>query len=186
MQNDIKKVVVTEEQIKNICQKMGTQISKDFQNEIPLFIGLLKGCQPFMSDLLKFVSIYSQIDYMDVSSYEGTSSTGQIKINKDITCDVQNRSIIIIDDIVDTGRTIKAVSDILLNRGAKTITVATLLDKPEGRLVPVDVKYSGTSIPNEFVIGYGLDYNELYRNLPYIGVLKEEVYTKKKKGGFYE
>lgn len=177
MHNDIKKVSVSENDIKEIVERLGSQISKDFDGRNPLFIGLLKGCNPFMTDLLKHVSIYCNLDYMKVSSYDGTTSTGNVTL-KSAMPNVNGREVILVDDILDTGRTLVAVKDLLFANGAKSVTICVLLDKPEGRLVDIEPAYVGGLVPNEFVVGYGLDYNEVYRNLPYIGVLKEEVYTK--------
>lgn len=178
MHNDIKKTVVSTNMLNAICVRLGKQISEDYANKKPLIIGLLKGCQPFVSDLLKNISVYCYIDYMTVSSYEGTSSVGSITIKKDLETNIEGLDVIVVDDIVDTGVTISSIRDLLLQRGASSVSVCTLLDKKEGRKVNVDVKYVGMPVPNEFVVGYGLDYNGLYRNLPYIGVLKEEIYKK--------
>ncbi len=175
---DIKKILVSKEEIEEICYRLGTKISEDYSDKSPVFIGLLKGCQPFMSDLMKHFTNYCEIDYMKVSSYHGTSSTGKLIIKKDIDCDIVGKDVIIIDDIVDTGVTISSIFELFKTRGVNSIEVCALLDKPEGRTVDVNVKYVGMNVPNEFVVGYGLDYNEIYRNLPYIGVLKEDVYKK--------
>lgn len=177
MQNDIKKISVSEEDIVEIVKRLGSKISRDFEGRNPLFIGLLKGCNPFMTDLLKHINIYCNLDYMKVSSYDGTSSTGNVTL-KSAMPNVEGREVILVDDILDTGRTLVAVKDLLFANGAKSVTICVLLDKPEGRIVDIEPAYVGGLVPNEFVVGYGLDYNELYRNLPYIGVLKEEVYTK--------
>lgn len=176
MINDIEKVVLSTERIQGICKQLGNRISKDYEGRNPLFIGLLKGCEPFISDLLKYVDIYCEVDYMKVSSYEGTESSGHIIIKSDINTDLSGRDIIVVDDIVDTGRTTLYIKELLQKRGAKSVSICCLLDKPEGRVVDVAVEYIGENIPKEFVVGYGLDYNERYRNLPYIGVLKEEIY----------
>lgn len=176
MRNDIKEVVLSAEQIHQICLKLGKKISCDYEGKNPLFIGLLKGCQPFISDLLKCVDIYCEVDFMRVSSYEGTESSGHIIIKSDVTTDLSNRHIVVVDDIVDTGRTTLYIRELLQKRGAKSVAICCLLDKPEGRIVDVEVEYIGQNIPNAFVVGYGLDYNERYRNLPYIGILKEEIY----------
>lgn len=176
MINDIEKVVLSTEKIQGICKQLGNRISKDYEGKNPLFIGLLKGCEPFISDLLKYVDIYCEVDYMKVSSYEGTESSGHIIIKSDINTDLSGRDIIVVDDIVDTGRTTLYIKELLQKRGAKSVSICCLLDKPEGRVVDVAVEYIGENIPKEFVVGYGLDYNERYRNLPYIGVLKEEIY----------
>jgi len=177
MNNDIKKVSVSEAEIKHIVEKLGAQISKDYEGKNPLFIGLLKGCVPFMTDLLKNVDILCTEQFLKVSSYDGTVSTGKVKIEGGMP-DVMDRDVIIIDDILDTGRTLQEVCRMVMDAGAKSVKLCVLLDKPEGRKVPVYADYVGGLVPNEFVVGYGLDYNEHYRNLPYIGVLKEEVYIK--------
>ncbi len=178
MINDIKKISVSKEQIDDICKRLGKQISEDFKGKEPVFIGLLKGCNPFMVDLLKEVTIHCSIDYLDVSSYIGTSSTGVVILHKDFRTDVKGKDVIIIDDILDSGRTLQEVKKLILKRGANSIKLCVLLDKPEGRVVDIEADYVGGLVPNEFVVGYGLDYNEKYRNLPFIGVLKEEIYSK--------
>ena len=177
MKNDIKKVSFSKEQIEEMVTRLGKQISEDYRGKNPIFIGLLKGCNPFMMDLLKHVDIHCSLDYMDVSSYNGRQSTGNIKILYDAQCDVQGKDIIIVDDILDTGRTLEKVVALIKHRGAKSIKLCVLLDKPEGRKTNIEADYVGGLVPNEFVVGYGLDYNETYRNLPYIGVLKEEIYS---------
>lgn len=177
MENDIKKISVSEEEIKKIVKRLGTQIASDFEGKRPMFIGLLKGCIPFMSDLLKYVDIECEMEYIKASSYDGTKSTGNVIIKGGLP-NVLNKEIILIDDILDTGRTLDCVKKQLLEAGAKSVTICVLLDKPEGRVVDITPSYVGGLVPNEFVVGYGLDYNEYYRNLPYIGVLKEEVYNK--------
>ena len=177
MINDIKKISVSKEQIDDICKRLGKQISEDFKGKEPVFIGLLKGCNPFMVDLLKEVTIHCSIDYLDVSSYNGTSSTGVVILHKDFRTDVKGKDVIIIDDILDSGRTLQEVKKLFLKRGANSIKLCVLLDKPEGRVVDIEADYVGGLVPNEFVVGYGLDYNEKYRNLRFIGVLKEEIYS---------
>lgn len=177
MTNDIAKILLNPTEIDEICHRLGEEISNDYKNRTPIIIGLLKGCQPFMSDLVKHITSYCKLDYMNVSSYEGTLQGDTIEIISDITTSIDGKDVIIIDDIVDSGRTVKFITSLLKQRGAKSVEVCCLLDKPEGRKVDVDVKYVGGKVPNEFVVGYGLDYNELYRNLPYIGVLKPEKYN---------
>ena len=177
MINDIKRVSVSKEEIQEICSRIGKQISKDYEGKCPVFIGLLKGCNPFMVDLLKEVTVHCTIDYLDVSSYNGTSSTGVVVIHQDFRTDVKGRDVIIVDDILDSGRTLQEVKKLILKRGANSIKLCVLLDKPEGRVVDMQADYVGGLVPNEFVVGYGLDYNEKYRNLPFIGVLKEEIYS---------
>ena len=178
MNDDIQKISVSEDEIKEIVKRLGEQISKDYKGKDPLFIGLLKGCIPFMTDLLKYVDIECTMEYMKVSSYSGTESTGIVKVKGDLP-DVKGKEVILVDDILDTGRTLANVRQMLYDAGASSVTLCVLLDKPEGRKVDITPAYVGGLVPNEFVVGYGLDYNEHYRNLPYIGVLKEEVYSKK-------
>lgn len=179
LMDDIKKVLVPAEEIIGLCQKMGKQITEDYIKKDLVVIGLLKGCLPFMSDLTKYIECPLCLDYMDVSSYAGTDSTGCITIKKDISVDVKGKDVLIVDDIIDTGNTLKAILEMFDQRGARSVEACVLLDKPEGRKVEVAVKYIGRDIPKEFVVGYGLDYNGYYRNLPSIGVLKEEIYRKR-------
>lgn len=181
MHRDIEKVLVSEEQIKEICQRLGSKLTNDYKNKKPIFLGLLKGCLPFMSDLLKFVNVKGEIEYMDVGSYHGgIESSGDIKINYDLNIPIKDRDVILIEDIVDTGKTIDTVVKLLKHRGARSIKVVTLLDKPAGRVLEFVPDYVGMTIPKAFVVGYGLDYEEIYRNLPYVGILKEDVYTSKR------
>lgn len=175
--DDIEKVCVSEEEISKITTKLGKQISADYKDKCPLFIGLLKGCIPFMTDLVKKIDVNCTLDYLRVKSYEGSSSTGIVQYFG-LFPEVKDKDVIIVDDILDTGRTIKVMTEKILEEGAKSVKVCVLLDKPEGRVVNVEADYVGGIVPNEFVVGYGLDYNEKYRNIPYIGVLKKEVYSK--------
>ena len=177
MINDIKKIIISKEQIDEICKRLGDQISIDFMGKDPMFVGLLRGCNPFMSDLIRYVTIPCTLDYMKASSYEGTSSTGKLTVLNYIPS-VKGRNVIIIDDILDSGRTLSTIKSLLLENGAQSVKVCVLLDKPEGRVIDIEADYFGAYVPNEFVVGYGLDYNDYYRNLPYIGVLKEEIYQK--------
>ena len=179
MINDIKQILITEEQIIEKCKELGKTISEDYKGKKPLLVGFLKGCVPFIAELMKHITIPMEFDFMDVSSYFGTtSSTGQVKIVKDLDTDILNRDILIVEDIVDTGTTIKQIIPLLQTRGPKSIEVITLLDKPSGRKVELVPKYYGFVVPKLFLVGFGLDYNQLYRNLPFVGVLKEEVYSK--------
>ena len=141
-----------------------------------VLVALLKGSVPFLAELIKHIDLDIQFDFMDVSSYEGTESIGDIKIIKDLDCSVKNLDILLVEDIVDTGRTLKTVKAMLKNKGAKTVRVVTLLDKPDRRVVDIEADYTGFEIPNEFVVGFGLDFNQKYRNFPFVGVLKEECY----------
>lgn len=175
----IEEVLISKEMIEDKCQELGKRISKDYEGKTPILIGLLKGCVPFMAELVKYIDCDMEMDFIDVSSYDGTASTGKVKLKKDVDCVVKDRHILLVDDIIDTGLTLKEVLAIFKNRGAATVETVTLVNKPEGRTVKnVEPKYLGYDIPNRFVVGFGLDYNELYRNLPYIGVLKKSVYEK--------
>lgn len=177
MFNDIERVSVSKEEIEKIVKRLGSEISKDYQDKNPLIIGLLKGTIFFMVDLLKNIDIKCTLDFMKASSYSGASSTGNVMIKGDIP-KVDGRHVILIDDILDTGRTIKSVKELFESRNALSVKVCVLLNKPEGRVVDIEADYVGGLVENEFVVGYGLDYDEQYRNLPYIGVLKREVYSK--------
>lgn len=179
MHQDIKEIFVTEQEIIEITRRLGKEISADYENKQPILVGLLNGCVPFYAELIKNISIMMEFDFMDVKSYEGTQSVGEVKIKKDLSHDVKNRHIIIIDDIIDTGKTLALIVQLLIDRGAASVEVATLLNKPAGRTnESVNPKYIGHEIENQFVVGFGLDYNGYYRNLPYIGILKESVYKK--------
>ena len=178
LEKDIEKILVSQEEIIQIAKDMGKKLTEDYQDKFPLVIGLLKGCVPFMGYLLTEMDIHLEIGFMDVSSYHGgIKSVGDVQIMKDLGIPVHDRHIIITEDIVDTGKTIKVIRDLLLYRGAKSVVVATMLDKPAGRVVDLIPEYVGTVIPKEFVVGFGLDYEEKYRNLPYVGVLKPEIYN---------
>ncbi len=176
MKNDIECVLITEEEIREKVSAMGAQISRDFRDKDPLFVGVLKGCFIFMADLMRHVDVRCSMDFMAVSSYSGVKSTGAVKINKDLSEDIAGRHIIIVEDILDSGVTLNYLKNFLMQRGPASISIATLMDKPARRKAPVYADYSCFEIPDAFVVGYGLDYNERYRNLPYIGVLKREVY----------
>jgi hypoxanthine phosphoribosyltransferase len=177
--HDIEEVLFSNEDITNKCQELGRIITEDYQDKNPVLVGLLKGCIPFMAELIKHIELYLELDFMDVSSYVGTESTGKLVFEKDLSTDIRNRHVLIVDDIIDTGLTLKEVCKLLHDRGAASVEVVTLLDKPDGRKTnDVVPKYVGYTIPKKFVVGFGLDYNQLYRNLPYIGILKESVYNK--------
>jgi hypoxanthine phosphoribosyltransferase len=177
LEKDIEKILVDQEKIIEVSKKLGKAITKDYKDKKPLIIGLLNGCLPFLAEVIKHIDLYCEYEVMSVQSYHGgTKSAGSVKITKDLDVSVENRHVIIAEDIVDTGRTINVVKDLLEYRGAASVEVVTLLDKPEGRIEPFKPKYVGVTIPKLFVVGFGLDYQGYYRNLPYVGVLKEEVY----------
>ena len=179
LEQDIKKVLVSHEEIVTAEKKLGQQLTADYQGKKPILVGILKGSVPFMAELIKHVDTDIELDFMLVSSYHGgTTSSGVINIIKDIDQDITGRDILFVEDIIDTGQTLKNLCNLFKERNAASVKIATLLDKPEGRIVDIEADYTCFTIPNEFVVGYGLDYDEYYRNLPYVGVLKEEVYTK--------
>ena len=177
MTNDIERVLISEEEIEAEVARVGRQITEDFRDKNPIFVGVLKGCFIFMADLMRHVDIKCTMDFMAVSSYSGTSSTGAVKINKDLGQDIEGRHVIIVEDILDSGVTLSYLKHYLLGRRPASITIATLMDKPARRKSDIVADYSCFEVPDAFVVGYGLDYNEQYRNLPYIGVLKPEVYS---------
>lgn len=170
----LERILISEEQLAARVAELGRQISADYRGKQPLFVGILRGCVLFYSDLIKNVSVDCTLDFMCLSSYSGTSSTGHVRTMLDLRESIQGRHVIIVEDIVDTGLTLDYLRNHLKDRGAASIEICCLLDKPANRKVEVHPKYVGFTIKDEFVIGYGLDYNELYRNLPYIGVFKKQ------------
>lgn len=178
MENNIQKVLISEEQIQAKIQEMAQLISQEYEGKDPIFVGVLKGVVMFFGDFVKRVTVPCQIDFMCVSSYEGTSSTGSMVVKKDISADIKGRHVVILEDIFDTGNSLEFTYHYLLSKEPASLKICTLLDKPERRNPAVTVKpdYTGFVIPNEFVVGYGLDFNEYYRNLPFIGILKPEAY----------
>ena len=177
MIQDIEKVLLSEREITEKVKEIGARISSDFQGKDPIFVGVLKGCFIFMADLMRSVSIPCSMDFMAVSSYSGTNSTGAVKITKDLSEDVGGRHIILVEDILDSGVTLNYLKKYLMVRNPASIHIVTLLDKPARRKAPIHADYSCFAVPDSFVVGYGLDYNERYRNLPYIGILKPSVYS---------
>lgn len=179
LEQDIKKIMISHDEIVVAARELGQKLTEDYQGKNPILVGILKGSVPFMAELIKHIDTHIELDFMLVSSYHGgTSSTGVINIIKDIDQDIKGRDILFVEDIIDTGKTLKSLKELFEGRQPASVKIATLLDKPEGRLVEIEADYTCFTIPNEFVVGYGLDYDENYRNLPYIGILKEEVYSK--------
>ena len=173
MHADIKEILVTEEQIKNRIRELGVELMRDYADKNPIFVGVLKGVVVFYADMIRAFDAPCQLDFMWISSYKGTQSTGVMQVRHDVGPDLAGRHVVILEDILDTGRSLKFTRDHLISKGAASVKICTLLDKPEGRIsgYEIDADYVGFSIPNAFVVGYGLDYNEKYRNLPYVGVL---------------
>lgn len=177
MDNDIEKILFTSEDIKTAVQKLGQKLTEDYQDKNPVVVGILRGAAPFMIDLIRAMDCYMEIDFMAVSSYgDDTESSGTVKIIKDLDTDVTNRHVLIVEDIIDSGRTAQALRKLFATKNAASVKICSLLDKPERREVDIQADYVGIDTPNEFVVGYGLDFRQQYRNLPYIGVLKPEVY----------
>ncbi|MEI3599064.1 MULTISPECIES: hypoxanthine phosphoribosyltransferase [Oceanobacillus] len=180
MHKDIKDILITEEEIRAKCKEIGAQLSTEYDGKFPLAIGVLKGALPFMSDLVRHMDIHVELDFMDVSSYgSGTKSSGEVKIVKDLDTKVEGRDLLIIEDIIDSGLTLSYLVDLFKYRKANSIKIVTLLNKPSGRTAAISADLVGFEVPDAFVVGYGLDYDQRYRNLPYIGVLKEEIYQEK-------
>lgn len=178
MEKLIKEVLVTEEEIASKVKEIASKVSEDYKGKDLIMVGILKGAFIFMSDLSRSLSIPVTLDFMAVSSYgKSSESTGEVRIVKDLDFSVEDKHILIIEDIIDTGYTLAYLTDNLRKRGAKSVKVCALLDKPERRKVDIKVDYPGFAIPDEFVVGYGLDYAEIGRNLPYVAALKEEVYS---------
>ena len=178
MKNDIKEVLFTEEQLRQKVDELGAQITADYQGKNPLIVSVLKGSYVFMADLTRRINVPCQVDFMVVSSYgAGTKTSGEVQIIKDLENSIDGRDLIIVEDILDSGVTLNYLMKVLTARGANSIRLCTLLSKPDSRRVDVPVDYLGFEIPDEFVVGYGLDFAERYRNLPYIGILKPSVYS---------
>ncbi len=179
MDRDIKEILLTKEDIKKICERLGNQISKDYLGKKLLLVSVLKGAVVFMADIMREIKCECVIDFMAVSSYQNsTKSSGVVQFKKDLDISVEGYDVLIIEDILDSGLSLKHITEILKCRGANSLKICAFLDKPENRKCDITADYIGATVPNEFIVGYGLDYAEKYRNLPYIGILKPEVYEK--------
>ncbi len=177
MHNDVKEILLSKEEIHTIVSRLGQQISKDYENKNLLMVSVLKGSVVFMADLMRAIDIPCRIDFLSVSSYgSGTKSSGVVKIQKDLDIDLAGYDLLLVEDILDSGMTLSYIIEMLRTRNPKSIRICTFLDKPERRVADIKADYVGTAVPDAFVVGYGLDYDERYRNLPYLGVLKPSVY----------
>lgn len=177
MRDDIKEILITEEEIQAKVAELGKQLTEEYRDLFPLVVGVLKGATPFMADLTRKIDAHLEIDFMDISSYGNAAvSSGEVKILKDLDTSVEGRDVLLLEDIIDSGLTLSYLVDLFKYRRANSVKIVTLLDKPGGRTAKIKADIIGFEVPNEFVVGYGLDYDERYRNLPYIGVLKREVY----------
>ena len=179
MHHDIEKILLTEEQIKARIAELGKELYEEYKDKNPVVVGVLKGVVIFYADMIRAMEFPCEMDFMCVSSYHGTQSTGRTQVSKDLAVDIYGRHVLILEDIFDTGNSLEFIVGHLKNKGALSLKICTLLDKPDRRKPGVTVKadWTGFTIPNEFVVGYGLDFNEKYRNLPYVGILKPELYA---------
>lgn len=179
LEADVAEILITEAQIHAKVLELGAQLSREYEDRSLTLVSVLKGSLPFMADLMRAITIPVTIDLMEVSSYGGaaTESSGLVRILKDLSASIENRDVLIVEDIIDTGLTLNYLVRYLRGKNPRSLRICALLDKPARRLVDIDIDYRGFTIPDRFVIGYGLDYGEVYRNLPFIGVLRPEVYT---------
>jgi hypoxanthine phosphoribosyltransferase len=177
MHDDVERILFTEEQIKARVTELGAQIARDYEEKDPHLVTIVKGSIPFIADLMRAMSIPLSVDVLGVSSYAGTQSSGEVRLTKDLDDAIEGRHVLVVEDIIDTGLTLSYVLRNLRQRAPASVKVVTFLDKPSGRGTPVEADYVGFTIPDEFVIGYGLDWNQRYRNLPYVGILKRDVYA---------
>ena len=180
MDKDIQEILLTEEQIQTKLRELGQILTEEYKDKNPVIVGVLKGVVVFYADMIRQIKTPCQMDFMWISSYKGTSSTGKMLVRQDVSADIKGRHVLILEDIFDTGNSLEFTVNHLKSKEPASIKICTFLDKPEGRRpgVTVQADYVGYTIPNKFVVGYGLDYNEQYRNLPFVGVLKPEVYEK--------
>jgi len=178
MDQDILRVLYSEEDIRRRVQELGDRIYDDFRGRNPLFVGVLKGCFLFMADLIRACPLKSEIEFIACSSYgNAQASSGNVQITRDLGQDITGRDLIVVEDILDSGNTLYFLKQYFMAKGAKSVTIVTLFDKPERREKPIYADYVGFDVPNEFVVGYGLDFVQQYRNLPYVGVMKPEMYA---------
>lgn len=178
LNHDIERILIDQDDIQNRIKQLGNEIDKAYAGKDLVLVSVLKGSVIFMADLMRAITIPHEVDFMATSSYgSGTSSSGAVRILKDLNCNIEGRNVLLVEDIVDSGNTLSYLVRMLEDRHPQTLRIMTLLDKPERRESPIVVDWVGFSIPNEFVVGYGLDYDEIYRNLPYIGVVKPSIYS---------
>ena len=178
MEKDIAKILITEEEIRRRVAELGEELTRDYAGKDPVIVGVLKGVVVFYADMVRKIQTPCQMDFMWISSYQGTSSTGSMVVKRDVSVDIRGRHVLVLEDIFDTGNSLDFTYRHLMSKGPASLKICTFLDKPARRKPGITLKpdYVGYTVPNEFVVGYGLDFNEHYRNLPYIGVLKKEVY----------
>ena len=179
MEQNIKEVLISEAQLKARIHELGQILTAEYADKNPVLVGVLKGVVVFFSDMIREIKVPCEIDFMWISSYQGTNSTGEMVVKRDLSADIKGRHVLILEDIFDTGSSLEFTYNYLLSKEPASLRICTLLDKPERRRAGITLQpdYTGFVIPNEFVVGYGLDFNEQYRNLPYVGILKPEAYT---------
>ena len=175
---EIKEIIFTREEIQKKVQELGKIISNEYKGKKLILVGILKGAVPFMADLMREIDLDLEYDFMDVSSYSGTTSVGEVRILKDISTHIEGKDVLFVEDIIDTGLTLSYLTDLFKSRAANSVAITTLLSKPKRRKIDIYVKYIGYEIEDKFVVGYGMDYNEKFRSLPYIGVLDESILHK--------
>ena len=180
MERDIQQILLTEEQIRDRIQELGEVLTKEYEGKNPVIVGVLKGVVVFYADMIRHINVPCQMDFMWISSYAGANSSGTMQVKRDVSVDIKGRHVLILEDIFDTGNSLDYTYKHLLSKEPASLKICTLLDKPDRRKpgITLQADYVGFTIPNAFVVGYGLDYNEHYRNLPYVGILKPEVYEK--------
>lgn len=180
MDRDIQQILITEEQLHSRIAQLGRELTREYEGKTPVIVGVLKGVVVFYADMVRQIKVPCQMDFMWLSSYQGADSTGRMEVKRDVTVDIRGRHVLILEDIYDTGNSLDFTYRHLLSRQPASLKICTLLDKPERRRPGITLKpdYVGFTVPNVFVVGYGLDYNERYRNLPYVGILKSHVYEK--------
>ncbi|MBB1095587.1 hypoxanthine phosphoribosyltransferase [Limosilactobacillus agrestis] len=179
MHNDIEKVLYAQDQVNQRLDELANTLTEKYQDQFPLIVPVMTGAMMFTSEMMKRLNLKLNVDYIDVASYaENSESTGKVKLIQDLSHNIKDRPVIIMEDIIDTGHTLKYLAQLFADRGAKSIEICSLLDKPARREVDVEADYVGFKVPNEFIVGYGLDFNGLYRNLPFVGVLKRSVYER--------
>lgn len=178
MKKEIEKILISEEEIKEICERLGKEISRDYEGKNLLLVSVLKGAIVFMGDLMRNITCDCKIDFLSVSSYNGVKTTGHVAFKKDLDLNPEGCDILIVEDILDSGITLNYLKGVLMDRQARSIKICAFMDKPGNHKIDINADYVGKVVPDEFVVGYGLDYNEKYRNLPYVGVLSPDVYSK--------
>ncbi len=179
MNKDIEEIVLSEKQISSLCDEIAGRINEDYKGSTPVLVCILKGSVVFYADLIRRLQCDCRLDFMAASSYgSGTASSGKVKITKELTTDITGRDVLLVEDILDTGNTLSYIKEYLSSFSPASVRICTLFDKPSRRLKDIEADYKGKTIDDVFIVGYGLDYNEKYRNLPYVGILKPEVYTK--------